>query len=74
MPIIFPTTGIRAFWFDSGGGSSAVKFRLEKIGGRIMFGLWKLSQGCVYAIRVTQGQPGEAVVRILNISLERRWQ
>jgi hypothetical protein len=74
MPVIFPTTGIRAFWFDSGGGSSAVKFRLEKIGGRIMFGLWKIKSRMFYAIRVTQGQPGEAVVRILNISLERRWK
>ena len=49
-----------------------MKFRLEKIGGRIMFGLWKIKSRMFYAIRVTQGQPEEAVVRILNISLERR--
>ena len=34
------------FGLIHGGGSSAVKFRLEKIGGRIMFGLWKIKSGC----------------------------
>ena len=53
----FPNNWYQSFWFDSGGGSSAVKFRLENVD----------------AIKVTQGQPGEAVVIILDISLERRW-
>jgi hypothetical protein len=30
------------FGLIHGGWSSVVKFRLEKIGGRIMFGMWKI--------------------------------
>jgi hypothetical protein len=50
-----------------------LKFRLEKIGGKIMFDFWKIKSRCVDAIRVTQSQPGEAVVIILDIGSERRW-
>ncbi|KAK2373292.1 hypothetical protein QL285_074333 [Trifolium repens] len=76
-----PNSGIRAFWFDSGGGSSAVKFRLEKIGGKIMFGFWKIksrmclcNQGYTRSVwrgggKNTQRQPGEAVAIILGSTL-----
>jgi hypothetical protein len=37
----FPTTGNRAFWFDSGGVSSAMKFRLENV--LMQSGLHKVS-------------------------------
>jgi hypothetical protein len=49
-----------------------VKFKLEKIGGGIMFGLWKIKSMMCLCNQVTQHQPGNAVVRILNISQERR--
>ncbi|PNX66329.1 hypothetical protein L195_g063010, partial [Trifolium pratense] len=29
--LVFPNNWYQRSWFDSGGGSSAVKFRLEKI-------------------------------------------
>ena len=78
MPVFLQQLVSELFGLIQGGGSSAVKFRLEKIGGRIMFGLWKIksrmclcNQGYTTSVwrgggKNTQHQPEEAVAIILT--------
>ena len=63
----FPTTDIRAFWFDSGGGGSAVKFRLENVCNQgYTRSAWRGSGKNI------QHQSGEAVVIILRLRLKQQ--
>jgi hypothetical protein len=81
MPVISQQLISELFGLIQGGGSSAVKFMLEKIGGRIIFGFWKIksrmclcNQGYTRSAwrgggKNTRHQPGEPVTIILASTL-----